>query len=405
MNVDFGFEFAKGIKELNFTGFLNRLRPTDFSSQHDRLMGGTTVQLIQSKNLAIAYNGFSVFDVKGTILDNNTYTNNVNSIAANYYVKTAPQWAVEISTEVGKSTVQYTKDIENSYLGDYFIHASSKIKWIDKNLSFTLGYLNVGPDFRSIGAQSKEIDYSSLTGYYNRYTNDQIIRPISLMDLVVGDSLYATSVSTKLNIANPIYNNAMPYGLATFNRLGAYLKLDYHNDKGIQLNAQHFYLNEIRGQGTLKLKQFQVTKLTAQFEMDKLFHFQKRMNIQIGLMNEITNRNSDVAVEKVDLKTMRYQLGAEYELFKKIDVLAGGMFLNCKGNEFIPQRNVYSTVSFFEEANYNMTQKIIAVGARCRFDEKIHLTALYQVSEYNDKLIASPKYSINQFALIYNMTF
>jgi hypothetical protein len=52
-----------------------------------------------------------------------------------------------------------------------------------------------------------------------------------------------------------------------------------------------------------------------------------------------------------------------------------------------------------------MTQKIIAVGTRCRFDEKIHLTALYQVSEYNDKLIASPKYSINQFALIYNMTF
>ena len=59
--------------------------------------------------------------------------------------------------------------------------------------------------------------------------------------------------------------------------------------------------------------------------MDKLFHFQKRMNIQVGVMNEITTRNSDVAVEKVDLKTMRYQVGAEYELFKKIDVLAGGM--------------------------------------------------------------------------------
>jgi hypothetical protein len=129
------------------------------------------------------------------------------------------------------------------------------------------------------------------------------------------------------------------------------------------------------------------------------------MNIQVGIMNELTKRNSDFAVEKVDLKTMRYQFGAEYELFKNIDVLAGGMFLNSKGNEFIPERNMYSTVSFFNEANFNLTQKIIAAGARCRFDEKIHLTALYQVSEYNDKLVASPKYSINQFTLIYNMTF
>jgi hypothetical protein len=73
VNVDFGFEFSKGIKELNFTGYLTRLNATDFSSIPDRLMGGTTIQLIQSKNLAISYNGFSVFDVKGTVLDSNTY--------------------------------------------------------------------------------------------------------------------------------------------------------------------------------------------------------------------------------------------------------------------------------------------------------------------------------------------
>ncbi len=403
-NVDFGFQFSKGIKELNFTGYLTRLNATDFSSIPDRLMGGTTIQLIQSKSLAISYNGFSVFDVKGTVLDSNTYTNNVNTIGVKYLYELNKN-TIAFNGEAGRSNVQYAEDFENSYLADYFVNASATFNWLKKNLSFTAGYLNVGPDFRSIGAQSKEIDYSRLTGYYNRYSNDQIIRPINLMDLVTGDSLYATSVSSKLNIANPVYNNVMPYGLATFNRIGAYLKLDYHNDKGIQLNAQHFYLSEIRGQGTLKLKQFQLTKLTAQFEMDKLFHFQKRMNIQIGVMNELTSRNSDVAVEKVDLKTMRYQLGAEYELFKKIDVLAGGMFLNSKGNEFIPERNIYTTVSFFNEANFNLTQKIIAVGARCRFDEKIHLTALYQVSEYNDKLVATPKYSINQFTLIYNMTF
>ena len=61
--------------------------------------------------------------------------------------------------------------------------------------------------------------------------------------------------------------------------------------------------------------------------------------------------------------------------------------------------------AFLNEANYNLDQKIIAFRARCRFDENIHLSALYQVTEYNDKLLASPKYSINQFALIYNMTF
>jgi hypothetical protein len=345
-----------------------------------------------------------VFDVKGTILDSNTYTNNVNTVGFKYLYELKTN-SIEFGGEAGQSNVQYAKDFDKSYLADYFIHLNGKYNLVKNNLSFTGGYLNVGPDFRSIGAQTKEIDYSALTGYYNRYTNDQIVRPISLMDLVTGDSLYTKSVSTKLSVANPIYNNAMPYGLATFNRVGGYAKLTYKNEKGILINADYFSLSEIRGQGTLKLKQFQVSKLTAQFEVDKLFHFHKRMNVQLGVMNESTMRKSDVAVEKVDLKTMRFQAGLEYEVFKKIDVLAGGMFLNCKGNEFIPERNTYSTVSYFSEANFNLSQQTVAFGARCRFDEKIHLTALYQMSGYNDKLLSYPKYTINQFALIYNMIF
>lgn len=403
-NIDFGFTFAKGIKELNFTGYITRMNATDFSAIPERLMGGTTIQIIQSKNLAISYNGFSVFDVKGTVLDSNTYTNNVNTIGTKYLYELNKN-TIEFNGEAGRSNVQYAKDFNNSYLADYFINANAKFNLVKQNLSFTAGYLNVGPDFRSIGAQSKEINYSALSGYYNRYTNDQILRPISLMDLMVGDSLYRTSVSTGLDVTNPVYNNAMPYGLATFNRIGAYVKLDYKNERGVQVNMQHFALSEIRGQGTLQLKQFQVTKLTAQFDIDRLANLKKRTKLQIGIMNEQTTRNSNVAVEKVDLNTMRAQLGAEYEVFKKIDLLAGYMTLNCKGNEFIPERNIYSNVSFFNPADFNLSQQIVAVGARCRFDEKIHLTALYQMSEYNDKTLSLPKHSINQFALIYNMTF
>lgn len=403
-SVDFGLKFKKYIQEINFNGYLTRLGATNFSTVPDRLMGGGTVQLVQSKHIAVGYNLFSVFDVKGTVLDSNTFTNNVHTLNLAYVTKIKDN-RLEIKAEGGQSAAQYAQKIEASSLKDYFLHGYAKFIMPKQHVDFSVGYLNVGPDFRSIGAQSKNVNYDAIPNFYNRYTNAQITRTPSLLDFIRNDNMYNVGVSSKLMAINPIYNNVLPYGLATFNRVGAIAKVSYASPKGITLNAEHDNLSEVRGQGTFNLKHFTQTKVNAILEINKLANFKKILKVQAGANYQTTLRNSSLDIEKVDLTSLQYSAGLEYEVVPKIDVLAGFVSIAAKGNDFMPERDEYSKVTYYNNINYDLTQQISAFGARCRFNEKIYLCALYQMSNYADKLKVNPNYKINQFAVIYNMTF
>ena len=402
-NVDFGLQFSKILKEINFTGYITRLQATNFTTIPDRLMGGGTVNIVQSKHLNFGYNNFSVFDVKGTVLDSNQYTNYVHTVDAGYTTNIKNN-ILEIRAEAGKSISEYSQD-STSRLKDYFVNAFAKFSIPKQHLEFVLGYLNVGPDFRSIGAQSKNINYNSVLNYYNRYSNAQIARPVGLMDVINNANLYTTSVSSSLLPANPIYNNVLPYGIATFNRIGAYLKVNYVSPSGVSIRAEHYNLSEIRGQGTFKLKKFMLTKLIAQIEINKLAHFERALKIQLGANMQSTNRTSNVEVEKVDLKNLQWNAGIEYEVFSKIDILLGYVAINTKGNDFIPDRNMSSKVVYFTNTKFNLMQQVAGAGARYRFSDKIYLCAMYQEAQFKDALKQSPNYNLKQFALIYNMTF
>jgi hypothetical protein len=403
-SVDFGLKFKKYIQEMNFNGYLTRLGATNFANIPDRLMGGGTIQVVQSKHIGLGYNVFSVFDVKGTVLDSNTYTNNVHTLNLAYTTKIKEN-KLEVKAEGGKSSAKYAQAVEASLLKDYFVYGYAKFTMPKQHLDFSVGYINVGPDFRSIGAQSKDVNYDATPNFYNRYTNAQITRNPSLMDFIRNDNMYNVGVSSKLMAINPIYNNVLPYGLATFNRVGAIAKVSYTSPKGITIHAEHDNLSEIRGQGTFNLKRFTQSKVNTQLEIHKLANFKKILKVQAGANYQTTVRNTGLVVENVNLSSLQYSAGVEYEIVPKIDLLAGILSVAAKGNDFITERDEYSKVVYYNNANYNLAQQITALGARCRFNEKIYLTAFYQMSHYSDKLKTNPDYKINQFAVIYNMTF
>ena len=158
LSLDWGLQFNKFVKELNFNAYLTRMNATNFGNVQDRLFGGSTVDLMQSSHLNVAYNIAALFDVKGTALDTNVFSNIVNTVTFKYTGKLG-KLRTKFQGEFGNSRYHYTIDTTAPTLSDFFINPTFTVTPESKQWEAELGYLNVGPDFRSPGAQSKRIDY------------------------------------------------------------------------------------------------------------------------------------------------------------------------------------------------------------------------------------------------------
>lgn len=403
-NVDFGLTFNKYIESIDVNAYLTRLRATDFSSVPDRLLGGFSLAIKQNNKLSYGLHKVSTFDLKGTILDSNVYTNNVTTLYAENKFYYKHNLGI-LKIELGNSVAKYSKDALAPVLKDYFIHAQAQFvapanKWVA-----SIAYLNVGPDFRSVGAQSMNVNFNASPNFYTSYANNKLSRPLSIMDLVRNEQIYTTGVSSNLMKPSLMYNAILPFGLATFNRVGVYTKASYQGIKGMDLNASVYKLSEIRGQGTTQLKQFLQAELQTTFQLHQLIGFKKGLLLQTGCRLQQTKRTGAIAVEQVDLKSLAWQVGINYEFAPKLQLIGGMIFFNAKGNDFVADRNLYTTVDYFTNQKMDVAQHMTALGLKCNFSAKSYITALYQSASNQDKLLVMPDYTMKQFLLIYNMTF
>ena len=401
-HVDGGLTFKKYLRELNVDGFVTRMNATNFTSVPDRLMAGGSLEVIQSKQFAVRYTLNSVFDVLGTITDSNVFRNTIQSVDADYKTKVAGM-PLTVSAEAGKSMYRYTQDTLSPQLEDYYLHAQAKLSVPRYHMHVGLGYLNVGPDYRSIGAQSKDIQYAAIPQYYDRYTNAQVQRPLTLMDVVSNDALYQRTVSSKLMMPNLVYNNAMPYGIATFNRAGLYGTLHYQKD--LTFTATYYRLNEIVGQGTEALRRFSVLKSNVKLPLHTWLNSKKLLEVQCGVQWQGVTRKGLYAVDDVNFKSTQTQIGLRYEIVKQVELLGGWMYNRTQGSDFLAERNTYSEITYFTEQQYNLTQQVLAVGARYNFTPAIYLSLFYQQQQYRDANRQQANFSIRQFNILYNMLF
>ncbi|MFM2135751.1 MAG: hypothetical protein RL021_1151 [Bacteroidota bacterium] len=404
VNIDFGLEFSKLVREINFTGYVTRMNATDFTSIPDRLLAGFSATVVQQQGLDIGYHRTSLFNVQGTAATGGAFSNDVHS-ATLLVKKTIGAVALHWSSEAGESRLEDEAYPDQSPLSDYFLYSRLALSWEPRHLSFYMGYLNVGPDFRSPGAQNKEIDYTSLSGYFDRYTNSRVLRPLSITDYLQDENIYRPSIQSDLMSVNPSINNISPYGLSTFNRLGGYIGLNYSSAKGVSINLQQDRLREIRGQGTLALKEFVRTKGSLSVDLHRLIDIKRNIVLRAGIDDQITSRTSQSTLEDIDLHAVRYFAGMELELVRRFDLMAGWMSLRADGNEFLPERDGPSDIGYFESVSYDLNESSWATGLRFRFDPKIYLSALYQKTIYEERSGASVGYSLDRFALIYSMTF
>jgi hypothetical protein len=402
-NVDFGFTFSKYLKEINIEGFITRLNATNFANVNERLMSGANLEFVLNDNFQFGLNHNSVFDVKGTVPGDNIFSSSVNTLDFKIN-KNINENTLTVKGEIGKSNYSYAKDTLSPNLSDHFIHALGEYDVNNWGLKASVGYLNVGPDFRSIGAQSKDVNYNASPLLFNRYTNVQNIRPIGLFDVIGNENIYNRTISSNLAAENPLFNTIMPYGLATFNRQGMYGKIQYKAKNGIVIQSEYFNLSEIRGQGSKSLKQFSSLKLNATLPIHQLLNMKKTIHLQAGMNMQNAKRNSTESVENVDFKSLQWNAGLNVELFKDFELIAGIITQNNDGIDFSVDRNAYGIITYFNQKKYNIQQSMKAIGFKYNFSTKTYLSAVYTQSIYNDLQKNNASFDINQYGIIYNIT-
>lgn len=399
-HINFGIDFSRYIQSIQCNAFINRLNATNFSNIPDRLMRGTSIDFVLSPNQQLTWHNNVIFDVPGTVNTQTKFNNAINSVEYASKVKVAQQ-IIKLHGELAFSQYAFKGDSLSPQLNDYALRAEAQYHHKASNMDFELSYMSIGPDFRSFGAQSKDVNYSLENSVYNRYTNAQILRPIAFIDVLSQTGIYNRTISTQLMPENIIYNIALPYGAATFNRQGLGLAIKKQMPKKLFAGLKYNALSEIRGQGTLALRQFQSIQATVLKTLD----FKHPIQFSVNYKYQSSQRTSNQVVESVNYHLSHTLLGVQYELMADLDLVFNyGLMMN-KGEEFLADRNAYTELVYFNKINYDLKQQMSSLGLKYTFGPKAFLSTYIQQFDYMNQAVANRNYKLTQFNVLFNQLF
>jgi hypothetical protein len=414
-HVDFGLDFPVVLDAMKVTGFLARLRGTDFFTVPTRFTGGGRVDLnTQTLQKSLGIKGRLGFNLVHTWDDlnasgnaNSGMRNNVWSVDFDWTLLSRDAYSIQLKGEAGRSSVRFLADTTATFdRGDSFLEAGLVLNLKKQDVRMHATFIDIGPDFFSTAAQSKRIDFDRNKTYFNRLGNDRRLRRPSLFDISRDRGLYTSQLSDRLMAYDPRYANVMPYGRASANRRGLLLGADYGSEaKFLEAGVEAAILREIRGQGTFELKSLQQVRATANLNWHHLLDWERRLSTSLGVQRERSNRGGE-EVEQVNLQSTLIELGLEIELFSRFDFLLGAQLLNAQGSEYIPLIEQFNEVRDFPGRFLaNDREQMMAGGIRYRFSDTAYLTV--QAQQFGLQRIDSPEgdYQIRQFFALFNMAF
>lgn len=203
---------------------------------------------------------------------------------------------------------------------------------------------------------------------------------------------------------NPVISNVLPYGIASFNRQGAYLGASYSDkEKIVETNAKVYALSEIRGQGTTNLRKFTQGQLNASFHVENLTNWKKKLTVNLGACYQRTSRDGEISYQQVDLSSTTLSAGIEGEIIKKLFLMGNIMMLQGKGNEQLSVRDDDGLIINFKPYDVDGMETNISGGLRFDFTETVFLAALYEWNKNN--FVVNNPYQYNQFSIYYVMKF
>lgn len=392
---DFGFNLNnETFNSIDVNIFTVRNRVPDLNAAlPERLFTGGQVALNTAYG-PLTYHSANLHDLKNTVNDINLYYNSVNSLSASVQLPEVPDFTLDYEGGISKANYEDLLTEEQTTIKDYYWNLGLTYEPSDK-LKLRVNAINTGPQFRSPAAQTIRLGYSSSSNIFPTIGNDLSIRKMGLLDYLYNDVMYNRTFDDNLDLYNPAFSNAMPYGLATPNRKGISLSLnDFTIENKFKISSDIHFISEIIGSGTSNLKSFFKAVAKANYQ-------HKKWSVNAGLTHENTSREGQ-SIEAFDLSTMLIDFGLDFNVTDKIALLLGSKYHTANGNELVPVYDNYNNPLVFEPVSFNDNrQSLHSLGLMVRFSERSTLIA--SASTFSQVDVRD--YSLNQFQILYRLNF
>jgi hypothetical protein len=402
LQSNFSYTFYNAINSIEADFFASRVRGVEWLGEPELLMLGGTSLIKLENSLGLAINHVNSFEVQSSSLDTATYYNPVTNIQLKY-AKKINSLSYRLSLDVGGSVRGWEKSNGTTILETSGGFVKGKIKAIGKNLKSSLSLSYVDPDFRSAGAQSRRVDYVSAPSSYAYYTNNTILRPVSLMDITTDPNIYNHRLSTSLMQYNTLYSAVSPYGEATPNRVGTSALFDYkNNDESVLASADLAFFKEVIGQGTEEKRSLFSSGLSIAAHIDKMSPLKNETVFEVSVSSEGVSRGGS-ELESVSFNSLLLSAGLSYELFKGLKLIGGIKSFSGKGNEVGAQRDEYDQVVGYKLLNFDSKEDIMVLGLQYNFTNDIYFSLQTNQIEIDDKTSDTAQLSLSRIYFMFNM--
>ncbi len=411
--LDFGLDFTQVLRDAEFMAFVARVRGTDFFTIPSRYTSGghakfRTRSLSDSLGIMgdFGFNFVHTFDDLRSGEANMGIRNTIGTFNWDFRVYSTGNMAVHFLGETGFSSVENKRDTVLFSRDGTFLDIGFKMMLRRQKMQFYGAFVDIGPDYFSIAAQSRRIDLENQKTYYDRLGVDQNRRQMSLFDITRDRSLYTFELSDNLMAFDPRFSNTLPYGMATPNRRGVRLGFEQGGgDDIIETHLDAALMSEIRGQGTNELKNFTLIRAAANLNIHQQLDWRNNLRFTLGYQFENTSRGG-VEIEQIDLQSNMIELGLEAEIFSGFEVLLGAKFLGAQGNEFVPRIDEFNIVRDFPERfQADDNERLLAAGFKYTFKEGVYLTLQYHAFNSQKGNNNPNDFNLNQVFVLYNMFF
>ena len=400
LQTNFSYNMYNFIEQLDFDAFTARVRGVEWLGKPELLMLGGSAMVRLSNKINLGSHYVNTFEVLSSSNGTVAYYNPVLNTQISYSgsVNDNPY---KMLLEGGFSKRGWDGDSLAPEVKGNFIKASLHSKRINGELD--LGFRYVDSDFRSMGAQTRRIQYNNSTTTYPYYSNNYTQRKVSLLDVMSDPNVYNKNLSTSLMSYNPMYSSVTPYGDATPNRIGFTAKISNINITDFfSTNIQTQYFSEVIGQGTTQKRMLNKSALQSMLLLNKLLSTKKSLILE-GSMNLETVNRAGEDFEKIDFTSILYSGSISYELIKNFKIIAGAKVFYAEGNEFIADRDKYDQINDYSNHIYDSKETILIAGLQHHFTEDIYFTMQYNQFNVLDKTNTYDEFSLGRLIFMFNM--
>ena len=403
IQTNFSYNMYNIIEQIDVDGFTARVRGLEWLGKPELLMLGGSAIFRLGNNVKIGSHYINTFEILSTsapTFSSSAYYNPVLNTQLTYtgIFKDIPYTAL---LEGGFSKRGWDGDSLAPEIKGNFVKCSVYSE--TKKGIFNIQFRYVDTDFRSIGAQTRRVEYNNITTSYPYYSNNYTQRKVTILDIISDPNIYNQNLSTSLMNYNPMYSAVSPYGDATPNRVGLlanFEKKDIMDFFSTKIQSQYF--SEIIGQGTSEKKIFNKSTVFASINFDRILSIKNSLLLELSADVEMVRRGGN-NFEKIDFNSTLLRGSFSFELIKNLKLIAGAKIFSVVGNEFIAERDIYDQINDYENTSYDSKETILIAGLQHNFTDQIYFTMQYNQFNILDNTNTQDEFNMGRLIFMFNM--